>query len=104
AAPGAGTSRPARARTDPRGRRGAMTHPPAVTFPAHELERRRAHLLDEVRRGRRRRLVPLAALAAVLVALAAALPGQLAPTRMTLVDQALAAFGRGSTIHVVLET
>jgi hypothetical protein len=41
--------------------------------------------------------------AAVLVTLAVTLPGQIAPTRMTLVDEALAAFGRGSTIHVVLE-
>lgn len=80
-----------------------MTQPPVATFPAHELERRRAHLLAEVRRGRTRRLVPLAAAAAVLVALAVTLPGRIAPTRMTLVDQALAAFGRGSTIHVVLE-
>jgi hypothetical protein len=80
-----------------------MTQPPAATFPAHELERRRAHLLAEIRRARRRRVAPLAALVAVLVALAVSLPGQLAPTRMTLVDQALAALGRGSTIHVVLE-
>jgi phage gp37-like protein len=80
-----------------------MTQPPAVTFPAHELERRRAHLVAEIRRGRTRRVVPLAAVAAVLVALAVTLPGQIAPSRMTLVDQALAAFGRGSTIHVVLE-
>jgi hypothetical protein len=80
-----------------------MTQPPAVTFPAHELERRRAHLLAEIRRSRTRRLVPLAVAAAVLLALAVGLPGQIAPTRMTLVDQALAAFGRGSTIHVVLE-
>jgi len=47
--------------------------------------------------------VPLAAVAAVLVALAVILPGRIAPTRMTLVDQALAAFGNGSTIHVVIE-
>jgi len=79
-----------------------MTQPPAMPFPAHELERRRAHLLAEVRRGRTRRLVPLAAAAAVLVALAVTLPGRIAPTRLTLVDQALAAFGRGSTIHVVI--
>lgn len=81
-----------------------MTQPPAVTFPARELARRRAHLVDEVRRGRTaRRLVPLAVVVAVLVGLAVTLPGRIAPTRMTLVDQALAAFGRGSTIHVVIE-
>jgi len=81
-----------------------LLDPPAVTLPARELERRRTHLRDELRRGRARRLVPLAALVSVLVALAVILPGQLAPTRLTLVDQALAALGRGSTIHVVLET
>lgn len=37
------------------------------------------------------------------LALAVTLPGRLAPTRLTLVDQALAAFGQGSTIHVVIE-
>jgi hypothetical protein len=77
--------------------------PPAVVLPAHELERRRAHLVAETGRDRRRRLVPLVAVVAVLVALAVTLPGRLTPTRLTLVDQALAAFGNGSTIHVVIE-
>ena len=80
-----------------------LLDPPAITFPGPELERRRAHLQHELQRGRARRLVPLAAVVAVLVVLAVTLPGQLAPTRVTLVDQALAALGRGSTIHVVIE-
>lgn len=77
--------------------------PPAVALPARELARRRAHLERELGRRRLRTLVPVIAVVAALVALAVALPGRLAPTRMTLVDQALAAFGRGSTIHVVIE-
>jgi hypothetical protein len=80
-----------------------LLDPPALSFPGRELERRRAHLRDEVSRARRRSLLPAAAVIAGLIVLAVTLPGRVAPTRMTLVDQALAAFGRGSTIHVVLE-
>jgi hypothetical protein len=92
--------------------------PPAPTMPEHELTRRRAHLLQEIGpapaalpHGSRNALLgiigkrtpPVVALAAVITALVAVLPGQLHQNRMTLVDQAIAAIGTGPTIHVVLD-
>lgn len=103
--------------------------PPAPTMPEHELARRRAHLLQEIEPaparqphssryiGRlpglsRARALPgvlgrkaalTVALAALIAALAAVLPGQLGHHQVTLVDQAIAAIGNGPTIHVVLD-
>jgi hypothetical protein len=80
--------------------------PPALELGDDALERRRIHLLAEIGRPpkRRRRLLAavLAAAAAVAIALATLLGGRPATTRLTLVDQALAAIGSGPTIHVVL--
>jgi hypothetical protein len=94
-----------------------LLHPPAPAMPEAERLRRRAHLLQEiadvpapsrsrlqptlrVSRGRTALVLVLAALIAVL---AAVLPQRLARTRMTLIDQAIAAIGSSPTIHVVLQ-
>jgi hypothetical protein len=95
-----------------------LLDPPAPTMPERELTRRRAHLLREIERapatppfrtrgalfgavGRKAALA--AALVALIAVLAAVLPGRLGQTRMTLVDQAIAAIGSGRMIHVVLD-
>jgi hypothetical protein len=103
--------------------------PPAPAMPERELTRRRAHLLQEIdlipavqpRSSRDvggttrffrsgawlglvgRRTALTVALAALIAALAAVLPGQLSRNQMTLVDQAVAAIGNGTMIHVVLD-
>jgi hypothetical protein len=92
--------------------------PPAPTMAEHELTRRRAHLLQEIGPapaalpwGSRhavlgvigRKTAPAIVLAALIAALVAVLPGQLSQNRMTLVDQAIAAIGNGTMIHVVLD-
>jgi hypothetical protein len=101
--------------------------PPAPTMSERELMRRRAHLLREIaqapvgrphpsrRVGRSgsgsgarlgrvgRRVVLVFALAGVIAALVAVLPGQLGQNQMTLIDQAIGAIGNGRMIHIVLD-
>lgn len=92
-------------------------NPPEFTLSAGAHSRRRAHLRIELERDllapprsqlgrgfRTRRVAAVAAAIAVaIVVLSVALPGRLETTRLSLVDQALAAFGSGPTIHVVLD-
>ena len=94
-----------------------LLRPPAPAMPAAERLRRRAHLLREISdapasspsrlrpalRVSRGRLALVLVLAALVAALAAVLPQRLGRSRMTLVDQAIAAIGSGPTIHVVLQ-
>ncbi len=95
-----------------------LLDPPAPTMPERELARRRTHLLREIERapatqpfrtrGARfgamgRKAVLAVAVVALIAVLAAVLPGRLGQTRMTLVDQAIAAIGSGRMIHVVLD-
>lgn len=79
--------------------------PPELRLADDVLDRRRAHLLAELAPAptpwRWRLLAPVAAVAVVVAA--ALLVVRPAPTRLTLVDQALAAIGSGPTVHVVLE-
>ena len=88
-----------------------LLDPPAPALSQHELARRRAHLRDEIRRAGApptrtpgpRPLAVAISLAAVVAVLAAVLPGELGRSRMTVVSQALAAIGKGPTIHVVFD-
>jgi hypothetical protein len=80
--------------------------PPELRLPDDAVARRRAHLLAEIGEANRhigwKLVLPVAAAAAALVA-AVVLVGRPATTRLTLVDQALAAVGNGPAFHVVLE-
>jgi hypothetical protein len=84
--------------------------PPAPILRERDLAARREHLLRELERthgrplrrlGRRTALAVV--LAALIVALAAALPGRIGRGKMTLIDRAIAAIGTGPTTHVVLD-
>jgi hypothetical protein len=84
--------------------------PPAPILRERDLAARREHLLRELERthgrplrrlGRRTALAVV--LAALIVALAAALPGRIGRNQMTLIDRAIAAIGNGPTTHVVLD-
>lgn len=106
-----------------------LVNPPAPTLNERELTLRRAHLLRELERtlddptqdgrvrdrlsvGRTRRPLLRAlgrktavavALAALIAALAAVVPGRIGHNQMTLIDRAIAAIGNGPTTHVVLD-